>query len=400
MNRSEPSASSPAVPAFPSEATAEAERAVAWLRVPAIALLALSQGLEHPNPEQTGFLITLALYSAWSAGMLAWVHLRPVGQRLALAATGVDIAAISALAVLSGGAFSHARLAFFLVPVAVAFRFRPAITAAAVVVTTSAYVLQAVAHPAASQPEAARFILTQAGFLAWVGAACVLLSLLLARRTELVARLAESRSQLLADALEAEQRERKALAEALPDQAIQNLLSARHELEEAGEALSHPALGRADDALSKSVAQLRDAVFELHPYVLDEAGLEAALRSISKRAASRAGFELRLDFHYRGKHAREQLLFSAARELLANVVAHAEASNVLVRLSDMDGSVLLLVEDDGVGLPADQLSERLATGHIGLASQRVRVEAAGGTLVVTPAHGGGTRVEVRLPRSD
>jgi|SoiMethySBSTD1v2_1073268.scaffolds.fasta_scaffold27251_5 two-component system, NarL family, sensor kinase len=400
MNRSEPSASSPAVPAFPSEATAEAERAVAWLRVPAIALLALSQGLEHPNPEQTGFLITLALYSAWSAGMLAWVHLRPVGQRLALAATGVDIAAISALAVLSGGAFSHARLAFFLVPVAVAFRFRPAITAAAVVVTTSAYVLQAVAHPAASQPEAARFILTQAGFLAWVGAACVLLSLLLARRTELVARLAESRSQLLADALEAEQRERKALAEALHDQAIQNLLSARHELEEAGEALSHPALGRADDALSKSVAQLRDAVFELHPYVLDEAGLEAALRSISKRAASRAGFELRLDFHYRGKHAREQLLFSAARELLANVVAHAEASNVLVRLSDMDGSVLLLVEDDGVGLPADQLSERLATGHIGLASQRVRVEAAGGTLVVTPAHGGGTRVEVRLPRSD
>jgi two-component system NarL family sensor kinase len=400
MNRGEPSASSPAVPAFPGEATAEAERAVAWLRIPAIGLLALSQGLEHPNPEQTGFLITLALYSAWSAGMLAWVHLRPVGQRLALAATGVDIAAISALAVLSGGAFSHARLAFFLVPVAVAFRFRPAITAAAVVVTTSAYVLQAVAHPAASQPEAARFILTQAGFLAWVGAACVLLSLLLARRTELVARLAESRSQLLADALEAEQRERKALAEALHDQAIQNLLSARHELEEAGEALTHPALGRADDALSESVAQLRDAVFELHPYVLDEAGLEAALRSIAKRAASRAGFELRLDFHYRGRHAREQLLFSAARELLANVVEHAEASNVLVRLSDMDGSVLLLVEDDGVGLPADQLSERLATGHIGLASQRVRVEAAGGTLVVAPAHGGGTRVEVRLPRSD
>jgi two-component system NarL family sensor kinase len=64
----------------------------------------------------------------------------------------------------------------------------------------------------------------------------------------------------------------------------------------------------------------------------------------------------------------------------------------------VDGSVLLLVEDDGVGLPAEELSERLATGHIGLASQRVRVEAAGGTLVVAPAHGGGTRVEVRLPR--
>jgi two-component system, NarL family, sensor kinase len=389
---------SPTFPASSGEATAESERVVALLRLPAIALIALGQSLEHPNPHDTGFLVTLTIFSAWSAGLLAWVWLRPAGVRLALAATAVDIAAISALAVLSGGAFSHARLAFFLVPVAVAFRFRPAITAAAVVVTTSAYVVQAVAHPAASQPEAARFILTQAGFLAWVGAACVLLSLLLARRTEQVARLAESRSRLLADALEAEQRERKALAEALHDRAIQNLLSARHELEEAGEALSHPALGRADDALSESVAQLRDAVFELHPYVLDEAGLEAALRAIAKNAASRAGFELRLDFHYRNRHSREQLLFSAARELLANVVEHASASSVLVRLADVDGSILLLVEDDGVGLPADELSERLATGHIGLASQRVRVEAAGGTLVVAPAHGGGTRVEVRLPR--
>jgi two-component system NarL family sensor kinase len=264
-------------------------------------------------------------------------------------------------------------------------------------VTTSAYVVQAVAHPAASQPEAARFILTQAGFLAWVGAACVLLSQLLAKRTTEVARLAESRSRLLADALEAEQRERKALAEALHDQAIQNLLSARHELEEADEALSHPALGRADAALSDSVTQLRDAVFELHPYVLDEAGLEAALRAIARRAANRAGFELRLDFRYPRRHAREQLLFSAARELLANVVRHARASEVLVRLAEADGDVLLLVEDDGVGLPPEGLSERLASGHIGLASQRVRVEAAGGTLQVEPAHGGGTRVEVRIP---
>jgi two-component system NarL family sensor kinase len=131
--------------------------------------------------------------------------------------------------------------------------------------------------------------------------------------------------------------------------------------------------------------------------VLDEAGLEAALRAIARRAANRAGFELRLDFRYPRRHPREQLLFSAARELLANVVAHARASEVLVRLAEVDGDVLLLVEDDGVGLPPEGLSERLASGHIGLASQRVRVEAAGGTLEVEPAHGGGTRVEVRIP---
>src|SRR5215471_18585382 len=114
-----------AFPATFGEATTESERVVAWLRVPLIGLLALGEGLAHPNREETGFLIALAIYSAWSAGALAWVHLRPVGSRFALVATGIDIAAISALAALSGGPFSQARLAFFLVPIAVAFRFRP-----------------------------------------------------------------------------------------------------------------------------------------------------------------------------------------------------------------------------------------------------------------------------------
>jgi two-component system NarL family sensor kinase len=387
----------PTFPASSGEATAEAERVVAWLRLPVIGLLALGQGLEHPNPQQAAFLVALAVFSAWSTGLLAWVHLRPAGERLALAATVVDIAAISLLALLSGGAFSNARLAFFLVPVAVAFRFRPAITSAATLVTTAAYVVQASAHPAADQPEAIRFIATQAGFLAWVGVACVLLSMLLARRTELVARLAESRSRLLADALEAEQRERRGLAESLHDHALQNLLSARHEVEEAGEALSHPALSRADDALVETVTQLREAVFELHPYVLEEAGLEAALRSIAQQAAGRAGLELRLELHYRDRHPREQLLFSAARELLANVVQHADATWLAVSLVETDGELELVVEDDGRGFPPERLAEQLADGHVGLASQRVRIEAAGGRLEVASVPGEGTRAWIRLP---
>jgi two-component system, NarL family, sensor kinase len=384
-------------PVSSGEATTEGERVVAWLRLPAIGLLALGQGLTHPNPEQVGFLVTLAVYSAWSAGLLAWVYLRPATERLALAATGVDIAAISMLAVLSGGAFSHNRLAFFLIPVAVAFRFRPAVTAVAVVVTVAAYVTQAALHPAASEPEAARFIATQAGFLAWIGAACVWLSLLLARRTEQVARLAESRSRLLADALEAEQRERKALAEALHDQAIQNLLSARHELEEAGESIDHPALGRADTALTDTVGQLREAVFELHPYVLEQAGVEAGLRSLAQQASARAGFELRLELASPHSHPHDQLVFSAARELLANVVQHADARRVTVRLNADGGDVELVVADDGRGFPPDRLAERLAQGHVGLASQRVRIEAAGGRMQVDSTPGGGTRVEIHLP---
>ena len=390
-------AASSAVPGFDEDATSESERIVAWLRLPAIGLIALGQGLTHPNPEQTGFVIALTLFSVWSAAVLALVYLRPAKPSFALVTTGVDIAAISVLAVLSGGAFSNARLAFFLVPVAVAFRFRPGVTTAAVVVTTTAYVAQAVVHPAVHQPEAARFILTQAGFLAWVGVACIFLSMMLARRTGLVVQLAEARSRLLNDALEAEQRERKALADALHDNALQNLLSVRHLLAEVAESVSDPGLARADAALTETVRQLRDAVFDLHPYVLDEAGLEAALRSFARRAAERGNLHLGLDLRYPGGHPQEQLILSAARELLANVVQHANATELKVGLVAESDDLTLTIEDNGRGFAPGRLSESLREGHVGLPAQQSRIEAAGGRLEIASSPAAGTRVSVLLP---
>lgn len=382
--------------ALAREAATETERLVAWLRLPAIALFLLARSIPHPNPEPGDFYVTLGLFSAWSLGALVWVMRRRYDPRLALVATAIDVVFITVLAGLSGGPFSNARLAYYLIPVSVAFRFRPAITAFAAAATVVAYVIQALAHPAASGN--GKFIATNAGYLTWVGAACVLLSALLARRTEAVAQLADARSRLLTDALTAEQRERKALAEGLHDHAVQNLLSALHELEEAGEDRSHPALGRAESAVVDTVQELRDAIFELHPYVLDEAGLDAAVRSVATRAAERAGVELRLDVEPGAAGRHDQLLFSAVRELVTNVVRHARARVLSVTLRPVGNEVLLVVEDDGAGLDAERLGERLADGHIGLASQRVRIESAGGRLSVVSRPGLGTRAEVRLPR--
>jgi signal transduction histidine kinase len=211
------------------------------------------------------------------------------------------------------------------------------------------------------------------------------------------AQRAVERTRLLADALGAEERERRALAEALHDHALQNLFSARHELEEAAETIAHPALDRADAAVAETIRQLRDAVFELHPYVLEEAGLKAALRSIAQQAASRASLAIQLDLRYEHRHPRERLMFSVGRELLSNVVRHADASKVSVRLVERAHELELTVEDDGCGFPPERLTERLADGHVGLASQRFRLETAGGSMVIAAAPGRGTRVEVRLP---
>ena len=127
---------------------AEAERLVAWLRLPAIGLLILSRTLPHPNPEAEGFYITLALFSVWSVGALVWVAKRQTGQQFAVLATFLDIVFFTALSVLSGGPFSNARFAYVLIPVVVAFRFQPTFTAIAAGSSVIAYVAQSLAHPA------------------------------------------------------------------------------------------------------------------------------------------------------------------------------------------------------------------------------------------------------------
>jgi len=379
------------------EAAQESERLVAWLRLPAIALIAAGQRLDHPNPAPTAFAIALVLFAAWSAAYLGWLYVRPITERVALAATAIDVAAITALAALSGGPFSEARLAYFLVPVAVAFRFRPAVTAVAGVGVIAAYLGQAFAHPSSSQPEATRFELVQAGYLAWVSVAALLLSEILRRRTDRALALARERERLMAEAVSAEARERRVLAESLHDTAIQNLLSARHQLQEVEDELGSPALARADAALEETLGSLREAVFDLHPYVLDAAGLEAALATVAERASRAGGFEVRLEAHETGRSDHEQLLLSAARELLTNVARHADAREVTLRLAEDNGDLVVSIRDDGRGFDEDVLDDRLAGGHIGLASHRARLENVGGGLSVDSAVGRGTVAEIRVP---
>jgi two-component system NarL family sensor kinase len=386
-----------AQPEIEAAPVGESERRIAWLRLAAIPLIVAAESLPHPNDERTAFFVAIGAVSAYALAAFAWVYLRPVTRRFALGATAVDVAAITALAGLSGGAFSQARLTYFLIPIAVAFRFTPSLTALAGGVTVTAYLAVALAHPAAKLGHANRFIAIQAGYLLWLSLAAVLHSAVLERRTRGAAELAAIRRRLISEAGAAQERERRVLAEGLHDHAIQNLLSARHELQEAGDSMAHPALARADSALAATIADLREAIFELHPYVLDQAGLPAALRSVAQRAAQRGGFRLHFELDYPTPCAHEHLLLGSARELLANAAQHAGAGNVTIRLGRQNGEVVLGVRDDGQGFDTRILPERLAEGHIGLQSQRERIESVGGRVQIRTAQASGTDVEIRVP---
>jgi len=105
------------------------ERRIAWLRLLAIPLTVAAETLQHPEEQRTDFLIGVAVVSVYAIAMLVWVYTKPVTPLFGILGTAADVAAITLLVILSGGAYSEARLTYFLVPIAVAFRFRPELTA-------------------------------------------------------------------------------------------------------------------------------------------------------------------------------------------------------------------------------------------------------------------------------
>ena len=244
-------------------------------------------------------------------------------------------------------------------------------------------------------------MLVQAGYLAWVSAAALLLSAVLRRRTDRVVELAEERERLMAEAVSAEERERQALAEALHDTAIQNLLSARHELQEIEDVASSPALERADAALdghghAAARGRLRAAPLRARG---GRARVGAHAPSPSARRAPAASSSGSTRAPSAAARTSGSLL-SAARELLTNVAKHADARQVTLRLRRGGRRHRRLDRGRRPRVRRDARSRtRVARGHIGLASHRARLESVGGgARRRLGVRGRGTRAEIRVPR--
>ena len=97
---------------------------------------------------------------------------------------------------------------------------------------------------------------------------------------------------------------------------------------------------------------------------------------------------------------RDALVFSIARELIANAVRHAHGTRIDVRVRRPPGELVVEVSDDGRGLDRERLRAAPREGHIGLASITERVEALDGRLEIASAPGQGTMVRARLPVED
>ncbi|MEV4110370.1 histidine kinase [Nonomuraea sp. NPDC049695] len=210
-------------------------------------------------------------------------------------------------------------------------------------------------------------------------------------RAELAAQLAEvraSRARIVA----AGDAERRRIERNLHDGAQQRLaglavLLGRARLRNADAEVAG-LLDEAVTGLRAALAELRELAGGIHPAILSQAGLAAALRSLAERSPVPAVVEEAPDG--RLPPEAEQAAYFAAAEALANVAKHAGASKATISAVVRDGILLLEVGDDGRG----GARAEAGTGLRGLAD---RVAALDGTLRVHSPPGQGTRVTAEIP---
>ena len=369
---------------------------LALIRLAGLPVVLAGERLVPYRPTEDALFSWVFAVAAAYAILAAWQAWRgPRRESVPIWQLPLDVLSLCALAYASGGPLSQVRSGFFAVPVAAALLARPRVTAGASVIAVAAYVAVSLLHPASDRAQALAVEGAQVAYLLWAGLAATLVSIALARRESEAAALAASRGRLVAQTLDAEDHHRRELAEALHDEAIQNLLAARQEL--APDRLDEADLSRVRLGLDRTVAQLRGAVFELHPYLLEHAGLGPALVAVAEDSARWGGFVP--DIHVEAELAKdqEQLLFSVGRELIRNVARHAEADHLRLSVTREGDAIVLVVDDDGRGFDHTRLPAAPLTGHIGLAAMAERVEAVGGTFDIAGGTGAGTRVEVRIP---
>jgi len=382
-------------PAAPDRRAVNRGIAVLRLALLPIALIELPNRSDDLPFDLYPYLVAVLGLYALAVLVLAWRPGEPAPPPIVQAV--LDLVLIAALVYASGGSESPLRFSFYVLPVIAALRLSPLLTATWTALALGAYLLVTIPHPDTRVPADASLVLEESLELIWVGAAAVMLSTLVGRRERTLAALAESRRELVRQALEAEAQERRRLAQVLHDDAIQNVLLARQEVTDLERGVKG-AGPRARQALDETHRQLRDEVFAMHPVGLERAGPQAVLQHFADDAARRGGFQVRVSVDPELAQAGDELLYACARELLVNAAKHARASHVDVSLRRRPGGLALRIDDDGVGLAPRRLDQAPSGGHIGFASMSERVRAVGGEVDVDSRPGRGTTITVVLPR--
>ncbi len=226
-------------------------------------------------------------------------------------------------------------------------------------------------------------------------------------RAQVDEKLRVSRAQLAAlsrQLITAQETERRHLARELHDEIGQVLTAVHISLQQVRGVCDSAAWPRLDESagiVKGAIQQVRDLSLNLRPAILDDFGLEAALRWYLETQRQQTGCAIDFQAQSTGAALPPELTsacFRIVQEAVTNVQRHARAQHVWVKLEQTDDYVRLVVRDDGVGFDAEAVRRRAAAGRsFGVLGMQERAELLGGQFELRSAPGQGCEAQVRLP---
>ncbi|HEX4748103.1 MAG TPA: sensor histidine kinase [Bryobacteraceae bacterium] len=237
----------------------------------------------------------------------------------------------------------------------------------------------------------------------WLFAGCVGLSLLcslwVARASAMLFSKLEQQSaelvQMQYQFLETQEETARRFSHELHDELGQTLTAIKANLS----AMRNGQEDRLEDCMhlvDRAIQDVREMSQLLRPTILDDFGLDAALRSLTDSFSQRTGIKVEYQSTVNGRRWNDDAetnLYRIAQEALTNVARHSQATAVNVGLAESNGSLVLQIRDNGRGLDA----QPQRSSGLGLAGMQTRAQGCGGTLRIESETGKGLRLEVTCP---
>lgn len=207
---------------------------------------------------------------------------------------------------------------------------------------------------------------------------------------------------LAAQVVEAGDQERARIARELHDGTAQSLAALdmllTATLGEVDRASTRERLSSMQQVVSEALEEVRTLCHDVHPRVLDDLGLKAALVSLVRRSRERTEAGILLDDELTEPVRREveSVVYRVVQEAVHNALKHGQPSVVRVHLFERDGTLHLEVTDDGGGFDPAAVTTGTAGGGLGLFVMDERVGLVGGTFGIDSAPGRGTVVRASM----
>lgn len=216
------------------------------------------------------------------------------------------------------------------------------------------------------------------------------------------------RGELFNKALSAQEDERKRIARELHDETSQTLTAMLFTLDDAADCKQmgeiQARLERLRGLAEHTLDGVHKLIFDLRPSMLDHLGLVPALRAYAETRLTEQGVRVGVDetsAPRRLEPEMETAVFRVVQEAINNIARHAAARNVWIQLSYNHQSLVVTVEDDGIGFETSSIQTTPGSLRgLGLMGMRERLELLGGDLEITSLPGQGTELVITVPLNE